>query len=409
MTPKRTPHRVLILLAAAINLFLLTTVSIFSVFLTPMTALFSYSTTEVALAYSLYQLSLAVVGIFAGRMVDKYGARRIVLVGILMYAAGYLLTSQTTELWQLYLSYGLLAGGGAGAIYNPSVTTALRWFPDMRGKISGVLFAFASLSPFLFSPIANALIEQSGVLWTFQFFGLLFLVGMLAVVWFLHPVPPNYVPKGYVPKATVGTHYSMKDYSWREMLRTKEYYYLVAIFVATATAGNLFIGANATIAEIQIGMTSTLAALAVSATSLANLLGRLSFGFIYDRFHDFKTVMFIFFLTLVALLCLYLSTTTWLYFVGVAILGFAFGGCVVVFSPITSRFFGVKNMGVNYGFMFLGYAGSAFVGPQIAAYFRDQVGTFDGAYGVSALIVMLGVVLLILLYRKRPQLPKLLS
>jgi OFA family oxalate/formate antiporter-like MFS transporter len=86
----------------------------------------------------------------------------------------------------------------------------------------------------------------------------------------------------------------------------------------------------------------------------------------------------------------------------VILLGFAFGGLLVVFPPITSKYFGSKNLGVNYGLMFLGYAGGSFVGPGLSSYFLDKTGSFSLAYIAAGCLAAIGAILtLVLMFKEK--------
>lgn len=380
--------------------FFVSAAAIFSVVSKPMTQLRGWSMTDFSLAFSVYTLFLAIFGIFSGRIADSYGAKKNMYVGAVLFGAGWFLTGRCETLTQLYLVYGVLAGSGGGIIYNAVIATTLRWFPDKRGKVSGMLLASAAIGPFTLAPMAAVILQQVGIVHTFEILGALFFIAISAVGWMMDSAPVGYRPAGWNPTPTEVSAASGSDFEWKEMVSAPLFYLLLLIFICASTAGTMMINSTSVIAQTQIGVAATVGALAVSVSTLSNFIGRLSFGAIYDKVGGFKALLLSLGMTIVALLLLGAAKTMPLFLACVVLLGFAFGGLLVVFPPITGKYFGIKNLGVNYGIMFLGYAGGSFVGPRISSYFMDTTGSFALAYKSAAALAALGVVLIILIMLK---------
>lgn len=389
--------------AGWIIIFFSASAAIFSVFAKPMTSLYGWSMTDFSLSFTIYTLFLSILGIFSGRVADAYGAKKNMYVGGFLFGLGWFFTGQCETLTQLYLVYGVLAGSGGGIVYNAVLTTALRWFPDKRGKISGLLLASASAGPFTLAPLASVLIERFGVVTAFEVLGTLFFVGIAAVGWLMELAPAGYRPDGWTPPANSGLTNEQTEYTWREMLATPLFYLLLAVFVCASAAGTMMINSASVIAQTQLGVAATVGALVVSVSTMANLVGRLSFGVLYDKIGGFKALLVSFALTIAALLFIGATKTMAAFLVCVVLLGFAFGGLLVVFPPITSLSFGAKNLGVNYGIMFLGYAGGAYVGPRLSSSFLDKTGSFELAYLSAAGLAGVGAVLVLLIMLRQRQ------
>lgn len=379
--------------------FFVSAAAIFSVVSKPMTKLHGWSMTDFSLAFSIYTLFLSVLGIFSGRIADKYGAKKIMYVGALLYGAGWFFTGKCETLTQLYLVYGVIAGSGGGIIYNAVIATTLRWFPDKNGKVSGLLLAAAAIGPFTLAPFAAVILGKSGIVGTFQVLGTLFFIAICAVGWMMDSAPANYKPEGWNPSNTTANTASGsgKDYEWNEMIATPLFYLLLVIFICASTAGTMMINSTSVIAQTQIGVAATVGALAISVSTLLNFIGRLSFGVIFDKMGAFKALLVSLVITIIALMLIGTAKALPMFLVCVIMLGFSFGGLLVLFPPITSKYFGSKNLGVNYGIMFLGYAGGSFVGPRISSHFLDTTGTFSAAYISAAALAALGAILTIIL------------
>ncbi|MBP3039971.1 OFA family MFS transporter [Bacillaceae bacterium Marseille-Q3522] len=386
-------NRWFVFVSAWIIIFFVASVAVFSVFSAPMTKMFGWSSSDFTLAYSYYMLIFSVVAIFAGRISDKFGAKKLMYVGGVLFGLGWFLTGYAQNLTHLYLAFGLCAGGGAGSIYNSALSTALKWFPDKGGKISGLLLSSAAIGPFIISPISNFFIEQYGVLNAFKILGILFMVAICAVAWLMDSAPANYRLEGWKPSEKQPNNMTNKDYEWKEMLATPLFYLLLLTLVCASIAGTMMVSSASVIAQEQVGLTAAVGAVVVSASTFANLVGRLCYGAIYDKIGDFKTLLLSLFMTIAALLLISIAKTMIFFIICIIFLGMAFGGLLVVFPPITRKSFGVKNLGINYAIVFLGYGGGSYVGPKIASYYRETTGTFTTAYILAAVLTGIGVAL----------------
>lgn len=397
-------NRWLIFFSAWIIIFFIASAAIFSVFSSVIAQLHGWTLSEVTLSFSIYQLFLGVIGIVGGRYADKKHAAPLMYIGGLLFGLGWFLTGHASSLTELYLTFGVMAGTGAGLIYNATLATALRWFPDMRGKISGLLLAAAAFGPFILAPLTNWLLTQegrdlAGVTQTFHILGLLFFVAISAVGWAMIKAPSVTI----TPSANTSTTQPLQqEYSWKAMLQTKIFWILFFTFICAGTAGTMMISSTAIIAQSQFGLTAAIGAIAVSVSTISNFIGRLSFGIITDKFGDFQALFICLIITACALFLLSLAQSPILFFICVVMLGFSFGAPLVIFPPITSREFGAANLGINYGIMFLGFTCANYIGPKIGAAFKDTYNNFIGAYYTSMAIALLGAIIVLgLIYRSK--------
>lgn len=399
-----TTKRWFVFASAWLIIFCVSSVAVFSVFSAPMTKMYGWSKSEFTLAYSMYTIVFAIVAIFAGSITDKHGAKKLMYIGGILFGLGWFFTGTVQNLTKLYLTFSLIAGGGAGLMYNSALTTALRWFPDKGGKISGLLLSGAAIGPFILSPFSANLIQRFGVLNSFKILGVLFAIIICSVGWLLESAPANYKPEGWQPSTAQTGSTFVNDYEWKEMLVTPLFYVLLLTLVCASTAGTMMVSSASVIAQEQVGLSVTDAALIVSISTLFNFVGRLSFGVIYDKLGGHKSLLVSLILTIAALLMISVAKTTVFFIICIILLGFTFGGLLVIFPPMTSKSFGAKNLGINYAIVFLGYAGGSFVGPRIASYYRDTTGTFTMAYISAAILTAIGIVLVgILLYMNKKE------
>ena len=155
----------------------------FSLFALPLTGQFGWSSSEFSMAYTIYMFVYCAMGFVGGLLAEKLQPRVAIYLGLLFFSAGWFLTGFASSIPQLYLFYGVMAGAGAGTIYPACLPTALKWFPDKAGSISGLVQAGASCGPFIMSPIAQWLIDTYGAQMACRILAVVFLIGVGAVAW----------------------------------------------------------------------------------------------------------------------------------------------------------------------------------------------------------------------------------
>ncbi|MCD7947280.1 MAG: OFA family MFS transporter [Oscillospiraceae bacterium] len=361
-------NRGLIMFAAFLIIFCSAGNNAFSVFVEPIKEL-TGAGDRVMITMTLYLFTMSFFGIVSGWIVDKFGPKVVMYIGGALYGLGWVATMFITSLGGLYFWYGFVAGAGCGLIYNSTIATALRWFPEKRGTMSGLLLCAASLGPLLLAPAGAWLYDTIGVR-GFAVIGIFFLVMIWAVGWILR------VPEQSAEQAAQAS--MDKDYTPVQMLATPVFWAMLILFAIACTAGIMMVGKASPIAQVQLGITAQAAAFIVSINCIANLVGRLIIGRLCDTLGELKSLAIIFVLTIVALIGLRFSYSTAMFVVFIALLGISFGGVLVCFPPLTSKTFGVRNSGINYGIMFFGYSIGSYIGPQIASR------AYDASMGVNA-------------------------
>ena len=134
---KQNNNRVLIFSAAFVIIFCCSASAAFSVFAKPLQEATGGTASQVALTLTIYQFFMSLFGILSGKIVDKSSPRTLMYVGGIVFGLGWGLTAFANSIPMLYLTTGVIAGAGNGLLYNPSLNTALKWYPEKRGTMSG--------------------------------------------------------------------------------------------------------------------------------------------------------------------------------------------------------------------------------------------------------------------------------
>src|SRR6202522_4561928 len=157
-----------------------------SVFSPPLTKQFHWSIEEVTLTFTISIFVLGVSAFFGGLWLNKKGPRVVALTGGFLYGLGVFLASFSADkLWWLYLSYGVIGGIGLGLGYIVSVAVLVKWFPDRRGVITGIAVGGFGAGALTTAPLATNLIKSIGVLPTFAWLGIGYLVVTMATGFFM--------------------------------------------------------------------------------------------------------------------------------------------------------------------------------------------------------------------------------
>ncbi len=381
----KTFNRWLIVVGALLIQVSLGAIYIYSVFKPGLKARFpDWSNTDLALPSMLVLLFFGLATIFAGRVQDRIGPRYVAMSGAVLLGLGLLLASYSNSLFLFTLGFGIIGGLGIGTAYVCQIATCVKWFPDKRGLISGLAVAGFGGGGLVFAPVAKSLILSVGVMNTFLYLGIIFFVIVMIGAQFMINPPAGYCPPGWTPPAATGAKGACVgvDYTWQEMIKTSRFWLLWITYFAGCSAGFLIIMNTVNIWQsfsilslVQQFPTIpkdtyleilTKGTTAVMAISVMNALGRILWGKVSDSIGRKNTLYIMFLYSGVVMLALNWLTSFPLFLIGVMSVGFCFGGFLGVYPALTADYFGTKNMGVNYGCMFMAYGMAGLFGPWIA-------------------------------------------
>ncbi len=390
MKKKKQKNRWLVLFCICCNTFCFGGVYAWSAFSGDLANYMGWDYSKITIAYSIMLMVVAAMGLVGGALLQRFGARRLMIAAGIMWGFGWLATGFAGSILMLYISFGILAGCASGFGYNPGVVTAVSWFPDKKGFASGMAVGVCGMASLIVAPLANFLLTKFNVMTAFRIVGGLFLIISLATSWYIDGPEPGWKPEGYVPPATTTVSGGK---TWKEMLRDPRCYLLWATLLCASVAGLMLIGHASRIGQEVAGITAAQAALLVGIMAVANFGGRLALGSLSDVLGRHQVVIGV--MLLCALDMIFLSrTSTFMGFVAaIVVAGVCFGGTLATFSALCSDTFGPKYNGINYSIIFTGYGIASIVGPNMVTSIKNSTNSYSGAFLFAAVCSILAVVL----------------
>ena len=365
-----------------------------SVFVLPLEKEFGWTRAQTSWVYTIAIVCFSLSFIVAGRIQDIKGPRICAFIGGVLVSTGFFLSSFTTSLVFLYVTFGVIVGLGNGFGYAAPMPVASKWFPDRRGLAIGMMVGGYGGGSAIFGPLAIRLIASVGWRPTFQILGgLFFVMTMIGTVLIRNP-PAGYRPPNWLPKA--GAAAAGGDFTTRQMLATSTFYFLWVAYCLGATAGQMAISQLVPFARSAgLGVLAATFVLPVSASG--NACGRILSGWMSDTLGRLRTLQAMILISAVAMPALFLwREQAVLFFALVAIVYWCYGTQLSVFASTTADFYGTKNLGMNYGVLFTAWGAAGILGPMIGARVYDAFGDYRYAFyaaGVLAIVAFVSVTL----------------
>ena len=384
-------------------------------------------------AYSICGFVFALTMIAGGRIQDRWGPKIGATGGGLFLAVGCIVAGLMKSYVGLIFGFGILGGIGMGLAYAATTPAAVKWFgPHQRGLIVGLVVGGYGGAAIYISPLARYLIAEYGISGSFIGLGIFFAVVVIIAGQLLSWPDKDYVPPAPVANAPGSPGITRVDWSSGGMVGTVQFYALVFLFFGSAQSGLLVIG-NATDILKRTANPDFLVLPAMGAGSVGllgspqgdgpiaaasalfpgrpdffasfvwilssfggfvNAVGRVGTGLYSDRIGRRNAYLAN---GIVASACLF--ATPWimktgqveLLFVVMGIAYWQYGGGLALLPAFTADFFGSKNLGFNYGLVFLGW-GAAFFVPQFAGYLEDLTRSLDYAFYLSGGLLIAAVI-----------------
>lgn len=373
----------------------------FGVFFKPLSQEFGWDRAQVSLAFSLSLLVMSVGLPFVGRVVDRLGARKVIVPSVVFFGMCFmsfaLLSSRLWLLYAIYIALGVVGGGTAPVPYSNVLS---HWFDKRRGLALGVAMVGLGLGAFVMPSLAQWLIDVGGWRWAYVCIGVMvMLVAAPVVALFLTETPHMLgLASDGEPAASTAAHESQKTgLSFHEARGTSTFWIMVSAFflMSVAIHGCLI---HLVPLLTDRGVSPQGAALATSLLGGALLFGRVGSGYLLDHLAASTVAVGFFSGATLGFVLLWSGASGALAFLASFLVGLGMGAEGDIIAYLVSRYFGLRAFGEIYGYTFAAFTLGGVIGPLLMGVafeathsYHLVLGAFVGASLVAvALMTQLG-------------------
>lgn len=359
---------------------------------------FGWSRTAISTAVSAMMLCTAFSLPIMGRMVDRFGVKRILVPSVIIFGLCLMAGSLITRYWQfiaIYVAMGTIAVGTNSVPYMRVLTS---WFDRRRGLAIGIAGSGTGLGFGYVPLITQYFVSDYGWRGAYIGLGLIMLVFTLPMILFLLHEKPQSL--GLHPDGAVSDEHAARPASsgdtLAEAMRRRDFWSLIAIFAGLAFVlyGLIpHIVPMLTDRGVPVSQASWLA----SAFGWSAFAGRLLIGFLVDRY-DARHIAFTFFsLSALGLVVLAVPMPIWALAVAAMLLGVSLGAEVDMLAYLTSRYFGLKNFAQIFGAMFSAVMVAMSLSPLAFGAVFDYTGSYRSILAMGVPLCLLAIVLVLML------------
>lgn len=378
---------------------------------------FGWSKTALAGGYSLQQVTQGVIGPLEGFLIDRFGARAVMRIGIVVFGIGFVLFSRFNSLLTFYAALTVIAVGVGLGGFVPLSAAIVNWFIRRRSTAMGLMSTGMGIGGFLAPVVAWSLIANG---WRATAFasGLIVIAAGLPLTQIMrsNPEPYGYLPDGAPPQdgvagaaasisdtADVTVPDRSSDFTVGEAVHTSAFWLIAfghgaALLVVSAVNVHL-------VSHLQqrLGYSLTRAAFFVAMITTFSMVGQVGGGYLGDRVSKRALAVACMLMHATALLVLAYATALWMVVAFAVLHGLAWGVRGPQMQAIRADYFGRSAFGKIYGvslpIITLGTVG----GPMVAGIMADTFGNYQSGFTILAAFSAAGAIFWLLL--RKPVLP----
>ncbi len=366
----------------------------FGVFVKPFQTQFETSRAAVSGVASLVLLVHGIFSIVMGNLSDRFGPRVVMSACGVIYALGIFLTSRTTALWQLYITYGVIAGIGVAALDVVLLSAIARWFNNRRGIMTGIVKAGAGAGHLTIPLTAGLMIVALDWRSSYAILAGVNVFVILLVSQFLRRDPSTMGLKADGNGSGVAGPES--GLSLKQASRTWQFWSAVAIYF-TVLFCTYTVQVHVAAYASGLGFSVAASAAFLSIIGGSSIVGRFGMGAVGDKLGIRRTYVFSAVVLCLSLVALMLVRQPWMLYAIIPFYGFAHGSTYSLISPLVAKLFGTRSQGAIYGVVIFGGTVGGAGGPLLAGEIFDRTASYTTAFLILAIAAGVGTVLLALL------------
>lgn len=353
---------------------------------------------DAAFAHTIRGLLVGFTAPLVAIILNKYGSRNTMIVGLLILSGGlFLLGTVTSQLWHWIAIWGFIMpiGFALGGIL-PIQTTVMYWFTAKRSMAMGIVMTAAGVGGFVAQPLYTRIIDQTQS-WEMGWMtaGCFALVGVVLSFWIKNkPEDLGQYPDGMNPEESAAalakspskTYKTSLAWDLKDAIRTRALWFLLVLFLAQIMPLYL-ITVHGVLHLTDIGYSRMEAASILSFIIAGSAVARFPIGWLGDRIEPRWIIAVLYVVMLIAFLGFWKAPSIAVLLVLGPLFGFSYGGAIVMMPTLIANYFGASSFAAINGFMFPVQIGFAAIVPVGAGYLADTMGSYDLAFIILAVIL----------------------
>ena len=365
---------------------------------------FGWSRTAFAGAFALQRVESGLLGPIEGWAIDRFGPRRVMMTGIVIFALGFFAFSQINSLITFYLAFLLIALGSALGSFLPVTVAIVNWFNLRRARALALLSMGFSTGGLL-QPGVVGLMESLGWRGMAVTSGVIILVVGLPLASLVRHRPEDYGmrPDGAPVSDAEGPPET--GFTARQAIRTRAFWCIALGHSSSLLVfGAVMVHFPAHVSE-SLGYSLGFAASMIAVMTFSMVIGQIVIGgLVGDRINKRRTIIIALFGHTVALLLLAYATSVWMIVAFAVINGLAMGARGPLIQAMRADYFGRTSFGTIMGFSSLVMMVGIISGPVIAGISYDTTGSYEIGFTLLAILASFGS--LFFVFATKPELPE---
>lgn len=325
-------------------------------------------------------------GLLVAPIVQRFGFRITMAIGTVLCPLGLILASFANELWQVYLSQGLLYGIGGALVFSPSISLSPQWFVKHRSLATGISVCGSGIGGLALSPLTQALLSQVGYRMALRYLGIL-VFGLLAIATVL--CKARWPPKKDAKFVFIDTSILTTDvFIFMGFGILVPFGYLTPFFLVPQYA-------------TSIGVSAGQSSVIVGVMSAFNAVSRVLLGFLADRYGRINTMFGCTFLAGIFTTVVWINAKSYgsLFAFGV-LYGLTGGGFVSLLPTLAADLVGIKNLSTGLGMCYFSAMFGTLFGTPLAGILSDRVGYTACIEFAGGMTILSSLVIIILRQRR---------
>lgn len=365
----------------------------FSIFFVAIIKEFNWSRSLTAGSFSIFIIIHSLMGALVGGMVDRFGPKKILIMGSLILATGLILASFIRNWWQFYLFYGVIVAGGIGACgWVPNVALINQWFKEKKGLAMGIISSGIGIGILVLIPTFQFLIREMGWRMTYKIMAIfipsvVFFMAILFLKKSPNPIPVfiqslDVTKKSIKESLIIDEDWALKEWTARRALGTKQFWLLgFSLFLTTSINQSIF--AHQVAFFVDHGIDALIASYIVGMIGVVSIGGKIFWGILSDRIGreiSFTLGMACCIIGAIILILFEFFPNRSITYIFSLFFGLGYAATATLSPLVASDVFEGSSFGSIFGLLniFIGLGGAA--GAWLAGFIYDQFSSYQPVF-----------------------------